>query len=470
MQPAATINYETIWRTALGELEVAISKPSFITWFRDTCILQIEGVAITVGVPNSFALEWLSDKYRLEILDILKRLLPDHSLKELFFKIAQPSQALKPVRLEPVVISGTRSAKDGERAGTPATEVVKEEGVLNPNYLFESFIVGTNSRLAHAASLAVASEPGKRHNPLFIYGGVGLGKTHLVHAIGNDIRARFPQKRILYASCERFANEFIRAIQTKRMEAFKEYYRGVDVLLIDDIQFLSGKEGTQEEFFHTFNALHQSNRQIVLTSDRMPQAIPELEDRLSSRFVWGMVTDIKSPDLETRAAILGQKCLDQGTSLPEDVINLLAKTFQNNIRELEGGLNQVLAYCELEKVEPTFPVIERLLQDQRPLRRTVLSIDQILRTIGSYYQVDEIDLLGPRRNKEFVHPRQVMMYLLRHELNYSFPKIGRELNKDHTTIMHGVEKLERELPKSSLLQHEITTLKDQLYSPTGPNL
>ena len=464
MDRSTVVNYETIWRTALGELEVALSKPSFITWFRDTCILQIEGPDITVGVPNSFALEWLSNKYRAEILEALKRLLPDHNLKEILFKVAQPSQALKQVRLEPIVLAPTEAAGGRIESIESTSERLKEEAALNANYLFESFIVGTNNRLAHAASLAVASEPGKRHNPLFIYGGVGLGKTHLVHAIGNDIRARFPKKRILYASCERFANEFIRAIQTKRMEAFKEYYRNVDVLLIDDIQFLSGKEGTQEEFFHTFNALHQTNRQIVLTSDRMPQAIPELEDRLSSRFVWGMVTDIKSPDVETRAAILQQKCLDRNQALPEEVITLLAKTFQNNIRELEGGLNQVLAYCELEKVEPTLAVIERLLQEQRPARRTILSLDQVLRTIGSYYQIEEADLLGPRRNKEFVHPRQVMMYLLRHELSFSFPKIGRELSKDHTTIMHGVEKVERELPKNSLLQHEITALKDQLYN------
>lgn len=464
MNATVTIDYQTIWQTALGELEVAISKPSFITWFRDTCILDIQGTIITIGVPSNFALEWLANKYHFKILEVLKRLLPDHNLKELQFKIAQPSQAFKPARTETVTPKVTHS--NGVRLEElPAPPTREEDGHLNPTYLFESFIVGTNSRLAHAASLAVASEPGKRHNPLFIYGGVGLGKTHLVHAIGNEIRARFPKKRILYASCERFANEFIAAIQTKRMEAFKDHYRTVDVLLIDDIQFLSGKEGTQEEFFHTFNALHQTNRQIVLTSDRMPQAIPELEDRLSSRFVWGMVADIKSPDLETRAAILKQKCLDRQQTIPEEVINLLAKTFQNNIRELEGGLNQVLAYCELEKVEPTRQVIERLIQDQRPLRRTALSLVQVIKTIGAYYQVDEADLLGPRRNKEFVHPRQVMMYLLRHELSFSFPKIGRELAKDHTTIMHGVEKVERELPKNSLLQHELTALKDQLYNP-----
>ncbi|MEK7460598.1 MAG: chromosomal replication initiator protein DnaA [Patescibacteria group bacterium] len=467
MQTGAVVDYETIWRTALGELEVAISKPSFITWFRDTCILAIDEPLITVGVPTNFTLEWLSDKYRFQILEVLKKLLPEYSLKEVSFKIAQPSQGLKPVRLdqpisvEPPTTSATEQATQPDLASAAV-----DDGHLNPAYVFDSFIAGTNSRLAHAASLAVASEPGKRHNPLFIYGGVGLGKTHLVHAIGNDIAARFPKKRILYASCERFANEFIHAIQTKRMEAFKERYRTVDVLLIDDIQFLSGKEGTQEEFFHTFNALHQTNRQIVLTSDRMPQAIPELEDRLSSRFVWGMVTDIKSPDVETRAAILQQKCLDRKTSLPEEVVALLARTFQNNIRELEGGLNQVLAYCELEKVEPTLAVIERLLREQQPLRQTAISIGQVLTVVGNYYQIDQVDLLGPRRNKEFVHPRQIIMYLLRYELGFSFPKIGRELNKDHTTIMHGVEKLKRELPKDSLLQHEITTLKDHLYNST----
>lgn len=462
METLEIVDYETTWRTALGELEVALSRPNFITWFRDTHILTVDDHAITIGVPNSFALEWLTNKYRTHILEVLRKLLPEANLREVGFKIASPHQQPILVRADADIAFIKPAPAAAVSTATPSSE-----GALQPSYLFESFIVGTHNRLAHAAGLAVASDPGKRHNPLFIYGGVGLGKTHLVHAIGNAIHARYPKKRVLYASCERFANEFISAIQTKKMEVFKERYRSVDVLLIDDIQFLSGKEGTQEEFFHTFNALHQTGRQIVLTSDRMPQAIPELEDRLSSRFVWGMVTDIKSPDVETRAAILKQKCLDRGTPLTGEVIDLLARTFQRNIRELEGGLNQVLAYAELEQAAPTIAVVAQLLKNQPTRERLSLSFEQITAIVSAYYHVDQTDLFGPRRHKEFVRPRQVMMYLLRHEANFSYPKIGRELGKDHTTVMHGVEKIEHELPKNGLLQQEITSLKDRLYTSSA---
>lgn len=463
MQPEP-LSYETAWQTALGELEVSVSKPTFETWFRHTFIFSIDGATATIGVPNNFVLDWLAKKHRGQILDVLRKLLPDHQIKEVAFKVAVPKQApqqaitLQPLATTPATADAAPAATVPER---PRDSSVWE---LNPHYTFENFIVGTHNRLAHAAALAIASEPGRRHNPFFIYGGVGLGKTHLIQAIGNEIKRADPKKRILYSSCEKFGNEFIAAIQTRRMEAFKEKYRNVDVLLIDDIQFLAGKEGTQEEFFHTFNALHQTNRQIILTSDRMPQAIPELEDRLSSRFVWGMVTDIKTPDVETRAAILRQKCLDRKKPLDNETVELIARTHQSNIRELEGALNQILAYCELEKVEPTFAVVEQMLKDRQPSRRTGLSAEQIYDIVSKHYHTPIQDLFGTRRHKELVHPRQIIMYLLRHELNFSFPKIGRELGKDHTTIMHGVEKIEYELPKNPILQQEISLLKDQLYS------
>lgn len=456
--------FDTLWRTTLGELEVEISKPNFITWFRDTSILGIEDRVLLIGVPNSFALEWLANKYRPQILRVLKKLLPDDNLQTIEFKIAAPgtvraSQPAADVVL-PKAVTETAPA-----AIAHTTDATGAGGfALSPHYTFDSFIVGTHNRLAYAAGLAIASEPGRRHNPFVIYGGVGLGKTHLMQAIAQAILLKNPRTRVLYAPCERFANEFIQAIQTKRTETFKEKYRNVDVLLIDDIQFLSGKEGTQEEFFHTFNALHQSNRQIILTSDRMPQAIPELEDRLSSRFVWGMVTDIKSPDLETRAAILKQKCLDRGTELEADVIDLLARSFQSNIRELEGGLNQVLATCELENTQPTHAIVAQILKDRRPSRKAQVAINQVLSTISKHYHISSEEILGPRRNKEFVHPRQILMYLLRNELDYSYPKIGRELGKDHTTIMHGVEKIEKELAHNPVLQTEVTTVKELLYN------
>lgn len=450
-----TANLDRIWQTALGELEVVLSRPTFITWFKNTFIVALERETVIIGVPNSWAGEWLTNKFQPDILQVLQKLLPTDQIKKISCKISQKSA--QPAASKSIVIDDAPHTSI-----TPAIPEPVVEQSLNPGYVFDTFIVGTHNRLAHAASLAVSSEPGKRHNPLFIYGASGLGKTHLMQAIGHEIVKNNPKIRVLYAPCERFANEFIGGIQNKKTDEFKQKYRNVDVLLIDDIQFLSGKEGTQEEFFHTFNSLHQTNRQIILTSDRVPQAIPELEARLSSRFVWGMVTDIKNPDLETRSAILKQKCAVRGVDLSNEVIEYIARTFQSNIRELEGGLNQILAYCELEKIEPTVPIIEKFLSHHRPERRMNLSPGQVFTIVSNYYQIPTEDLLGPRRHKEFVHPRQVMMYLLRNELEYSFPKIGRELGKDHTTVMHGVSKIEREIPSNATLQQEISLLKEQL--------
>lgn len=459
------IDLKTVWQTALGDLEVAISKPNFVTWFKGTTILGIEKEVVMIGVPNSFVLTWLSEKFHKEILTALQKILRDLPVRTLQFEIIKTDARNAPrekLRLAPIDLT-KQSTLPPAVAQTHSNQPLPTTS-LNPHYIFDNFIVGTHNRLAYAASRAVAAGPvDTRHNPLFIYGGVGLGKTHLMHAVGNQILADTPKKRILYASCEQFANEYVHAIQTRSMDRFKERYRNADVLLIDDIQFLSGKEGTQEEFFHTFNNLHQNSRQIVLTSDRTPQAIPELEARLSSRFIWGMVTDIKSPDVETRAAILTQKCRDRGQTLDPEVIHLLAKTFQSNIRELEGALNQVLAFCELEQSEPTFSVVEELLKNQYADTRLSVTSDQIIHLIGGYYQVTHQDLLGKRRNKEFVYPRQIAMYLLRYELNFSFPQIGREFQKDHTTVMHGVSKIEKELRKNSRLQQDISHLKDRLY-------
>ena len=460
--PDQLVSYDQLWQTTLGELEVVLSKPSFITWFKHTFIIDVTQGIATIGVPTSFALEWLSSKYQTHILDVLRKLLPEQQLRGITFRIAQQSSYQPPIEQE-LIPSTPAKAEIRESASTSIGVPVYETFAIPPGYTFENFIVGTHNRLAHAASLAVASEPGTRHNPLFIYGGVGLGKTHLIYAIGNEIARRFPKKRILYAPCERFANEFIQAIQNKKTEEFKQRYRNVDVLLIDDIQFLSNKAGTQEEFFHTFNALHQTNRQIILTSDRQPQAISELEDRLSSRFVWGMVTDIKSPDLETRTAIVGQKCVDRKANLPSEVIELLAQTYHQNIRELEGGLNQLLAYAELEGIQLTRAIVEGFLAERQPHHKSTLSVERILTIISQHYQITTTELLGPRRHKELVHPRQITMYLLRSELEFSFPKIGRELNKDHTTIMHGVEKIEKAVNQNPHLQEEINLLKTYLY-------
>lgn len=453
----------TIWKTALGELEIVVSKPNFSTWFKETFIFQVDRGLVVIGVRNSFAIDWLTKYYKEHILKTLQKLIPDAELTEIKFKVSPPNSQTNIIFELPKTNSEIEEIKINEIISHSDRP---DNPILNSKYSFDKFIVGTHNRLAHAASLAVASEPGKRHNPLFVYGGVGLGKTHLIQAIGNEILAKNPKTQIIYAPCERFANEFIHAIQTKRTEEFKKKYRNVDLLLIDDIQFLSGKEGTQEEFFHTFNALHQTNRQIILTSDRMPQAIPELESRLSSRFIWGMVVDIKSPDLETRAAILKQKCLEKGTKLDDNIIEFLAQTIQNNVRELEGALNRIIAHLELERIEPTLPVIRQILADHQSQKGSGLTCSKIFGIITGYYGLSNEEILNSRRTKEVVHPRQVLMYILRHELGYSYPQIGRELaGKDHTTIMHGVLKIEKELIRNAQLQQELADLKDQIYRP-----
>jgi len=446
---------DTLWQAALGELEVSLSKANFTTWFRDTFILDTNDTKVVVGVPHTFAQEWLRKNYHKQLIEALRKLIP--TLVQLDYVVSQPGAKLaRPANTSTETPSEPRYQQ-------PETE--QATGAIQPRHTFDSFIVGPANRLAHAAARAVALEPGEpRYNPLFIYGGVGLGKTHLMQAIGNEILAKKPRANIVYAPCERFASEFIAALQKKQLEAFKKRYRSADVLLIDDIQFLSGKDGMQEEFFHTFNALHQERRAIVVTSDRKPQDIPSLADRLSSRFAWGMVADMQLPDYETRMAILQTKCEEKQFQLDTESLNYLARTIQSNIRELEGILNQLITHCELYQVTPNLDVITRLIQDRSPDLRRNLDPDRVVKTVANFFSLALEDLLGHRRNKELVYPRQIVMYLLRHELNYSFPRIGKELGgKDHTTIIHGCDKIQRELGQNDTLQKELTLIKEQLY-------
>lgn len=445
---------EQLWQTTLGELEVILSKANFTTWFKGTFVVSDEDNLVVVGTPNSFSQEWLKNKYHIQIFGILKKFRPE--LVEVKYKICAS---------QPPIINTPLNRPETPSETHKATESLNSCLNLNSYYTFDTFVVGNSNRLAHAASLAVSSKPGKKYNPLVIYGGVGLGKTHLIQAIGNEIRRKNPRAKIVYAPCEHFANDFIDALQNKKIDSFKKKYRNTDVLLIDDIQFLSGKEGTQEEFFHTFNALQQSNRQIILTSDRMPQAIGELSGRLSSRFSGGMVADIKQPDLETRAAILKAKCQEKSLNLNQDMINCVAQNICSNIRELEGALNKIKTHVELYNTEPTLEMINQVLE---PListnRNQYITPSKILKIIANFYGIKLEELIGKKRNKELVYPRQISMYLFRHELNYSYPRIGKELGgKDHTTIIHGTEKIERELAKNDNLQREISIIKEKLY-------
>ncbi len=460
MVTTAVDEHAKVWNATLGELEVTITKANFRTWFKKTKIVAIDGPTAILSVPNTFAQEWLSKKFHEPILATLRGHYPD--VRSVRYEV---SAVAAPPAPEGVQIAA--SSPFAYRGGSNQATEAPDSGALNPHHTFETFVVGSSNRLAHAVAIAAAKNPGTRqYNPLYFYGGVGLGKTHLLQAIGNEIKRRFPTQTIIYASCEKFTTEFVEALQSKRLDQFKRRYRTADVLLIDDIQFLSGKDGTQEEFFHTFNALHQTNRQIVMTSDMRPQSIPALEPRLSSRFGWGMVADIQAPDYETRQAILRAKCDERGFSLGDEALEFMASRIQSNIRDLEGALNNVIGHCELYAVTPDTKLIERILaQTGADLRRAHLSTESIFQTVAEFFSLELPELLGKRRHKELVYPRQIVMYLLRHELNHSFPKIGKSLGgKDHTTVMHGVEKITKELKKNEQLQREISLIKERLYA------
>jgi chromosomal replication initiator protein len=339
---------------------------------------------------------------------------------------------------------------------------------INQKYVFDNFIIGKNNELAHAASLAVAKNPGTQYNPLFIYGGVGLGKTHLMHAVANRLLSENPQAKVLYLTSEKFTNDYINAISTKRMDDFKQHYRTVDMLLIDDIQFIAGKEGTQEEFFHTFNELRDKGRQIIITADRLPKEIPAIEQRLVSRFEWGMVADIQAPDLETRMAILRTKLARRGSSLPEAVVLYIAENVQNNVRELEGALNRLLVFQEIENREVSLEQAQNMLQGMMNNKKKGVTVKKIVSLVAEFYNVTSEDLIKQSRRQEFVKPRQIAMYLVRQELGTSFPSIGDFFGgRDHTTVMHAVEKIQNILNEKESFKQELDLILDKLYTTSS---
>lgn len=447
---------EQLWRAALGELELLITKANFTTWFKNTFIADVNDRQVVIGVPNGFTKAWLETKYHPAIQKALQNALQ----REV------PAVEYRVETRQPVAHQNTSSNTENDRVAPekPSLSGTEKTG-LDGRYVFAHFIVGKGNELAHAAAQAVAEKPGQVYNPLFIYGGVGLGKTHLMQAIGNDILARDPKKRVIYVSSEKFTNEFIQAVSRGSAEKFKNYYRGVDVLLIDDIQFLSGKEGTQEEFFHTFNALHQGNKQIVVSSDRPPKSIPALEARLVSRFEWGMIADIAQPDLETRIAILEAKCRDKSYSLPPDILQYIASTVQSNVRELEGALNRIIAFHGLNKTTPTLESVQGLIGSlAQSARRGGLSPKQVVISVAEFYDVTVDDLIGSSRKKELVEPRQIAMFIMREELHSSFPAIGHELgDRDHTTAMHACTKIAALAEKNEKIKQDIILIKQRLY-------
>jgi len=452
------MNLKELWQTVLGEVELNISKASFITWFRDTKIdSQKEGL-ITVSAPNGFTKEWLENKYNKLILKILRDNSTD--IKEVNFIIGKAKQINDDSKNETIRIPDSI----GSQLNFQEFSINKETN-LNPKYTFDNFVIGSFNELAQAAGRAITKNLGTLYNPLFVYGGVGLGKTHLMQAIGNHLIKKNPPKKVKYLSSEKFTNELINAIRKKGMDSFKDKYRKIDVLIMDDIQFIAGKEKTQEEFFHTFNYLYQKNKQIIITSDRQPSAISTLEDRLRSRFEGGMIADISYPDLETRIAILKNKTKEKEFKISEDVLTYIATNVQRNIRELEGALNRVIAYSQLNNTIPTLEGASKILsQIINPPQKTT-NYKNIIKTVAEFYDINISDLINRSRKKELVQPRQISMYLIRKELSGSYPFIGEKVGgRDHTTVMYACQKIDNALKNNSSFQQEIDLIKERLYN------
>jgi len=454
-----------IWRNALGELQVTLSRANFETWFKSTFIFSYNKGIFIIGVPTFFVEDWLKRKYLKDITKALQKQVED-PIQIIKFKIAAPSPE-QVIKFEKNKVVHTPVEKPSIKVPSIKLQPLPQNTTLNDSYKFDNFIVGTSNQLAHAAALAVAKSPGTTYNPLYIYGDSGLGKTHLMQAIGNEFLIKHPNKCVLYVSSETFINEFITAVKSgsSKSKDFKDRYRNVDLLLIDDIQFLSNKEGTQDEFFHTFNHLHQNNKQVVLTSDCFPKAIKGLESRLQTRFEGGMVTDISQPDVETREAILLQKAKTQDIVIDPIIINYIAQNVQSSIRELEGAFTKIIASCELMNCELTLEKTAEILANIITNKKRSITPELIIREVHKYYQIPIEDLLGKKRTKEIVTPRQVTMYLLRHEANISFPEIGREMGgKDHSTIMHGCSKIEADISTNQVLKDDLSVIKEKIFS------
>lgn len=452
---------EQLWDAALGELELTLSPANFTTWFKNTFVHDWGGPDVVVAVPSAFAKSWLENKYHEEITKALRNVSDDRTLT-CSYKVTSKKEA-EPAPAAPIAVEVSNQTTEEEVA-----MVVNKFG-FNPNYNFETFVVGKKNELTYAACMAVADKPGRVYNPLFIYGGVGLGKTHLMQAVGQKALLDNKDVKILYTTCENFTNEYIKSITEGKSDDFKNKYRTVDILLIDDVQFLAGKEGTQEAFFHTFNALHQSGKQIVVTSDRPPKAIPTLENRLVSRFEWGMIVDVGFPDLETRIAILNTKCAEKKYTFSPEIINYIASTVKSNIRELEGALNRLVAHYQLTQSEPTLESTQSLLQSFAPAtKKGAITAREILNTVGDYFGVAEEDILGKSRKKDLVTPRQIIMYLMREEMDASFPTIGAELGgRDHTTAMHACTKIKKAIDNNDKISQDIQVLRERIYQQTA---
>lgn len=452
--------HDTLWQTVLGEIELSVSRANFAAWFKNTQLLYHDTTSAEIGVPNIFAKQQLEVKFNSQIKSVLAK--NGVNAKRITYTIASGQKKNRPSNNES--LTEVLAAKQTKLKTASRPKGAVNESGLNPRYTFKTFVVGSSNELAYTACQAIASSPGMKYNPLFLYGGVGLGKTHLIQAVGNAVATKSPDSKVLYISSETFLNEFVESIRHKK-KGFADRYRNVDVLIVDDIQFIAGKQATQEGFFHTFNALHQANKQIIISSDKPPKSIPTLEERLRSRFEWGMTIDIQMPDFETRCAILQEKANLSGVTLNKETVEYLADNIKTNVRELEGALNQLLAYCEMRGIEPDIQTASGLLGNVRASRPHHLSAKQVVLKTAQHFHIEAGEIIGPKRDKHIVVPRQVAMYLLRSELHLSFPKIAAELGrKDHTTAIHSIEKIEKAIKLDYSTRQHVTDIREKLYA------
>lgn len=450
-----------LWQSVLGEIELSVPHATYITWFQHTELLDDSEDNLTIAVPNVFAIRQFQVKYDSQVRTILKKNGVD--AKKINYVVNTKTKRAVINRETTRDSSDNLSESRKVDSILPSRSPVSRNG-LNPRYTFENFIVGSSNDLAYTACQAAATNPGVKYNPLFLYGGVGLGKTHLMQAVGNEILKNNPAANIMYITTETFVKEFLEQIRFKK-QGFSDKYRNVDVLIVDDMQFIANKEKTQEEFFHTFNALHQNNKQIIISSDKPPKSIPTLTERLRSRFEWGMAIDIQMPDFETRCAIVEAKAALSGIELARETTEYLAQNIKTNIRELEGALNQLLAYSEMRGVTPDISIAEGLIGNVRKSRPQHITAKQIVDKTAKYFQLKPEEMCSSKRDKHIVVPRQIAMYLLRSELHLSFPKIANELGrKDHTTAIHSVEKIEKSIKLDLLIRENIADIREKLYA------
>lgn len=461
------MNNEDLWKAVLGEVELSLTKPQFITWFKDTFIISNKDNCVTIGVPNNFSKEWLENKFNNNIIKALRNY--QENIMEVNCAICPPQEKQK--RNLDIGATNMEISSDNQTINLknkkPFTPQINfsQANNLNSRYTFDNFVVGENNELARAACYAVSQNPGTQYNPLFIYGDVGLGKTHLLQSIGNETIKNNPDKKIIYISSESFTSELVDCIKNQTIDKFKNKYQQIDLLIIDDIQFISGKEKTQDIFFHIFNALYQLNKQIVMSSDRPPGEIQILEDRLRSRFEGGMITDIGNPDMETRIAILQTKMNEKQFLLDDVIVKFVAENIKNNIRELEGALNKIIATFKLTKITPTLEATKKILSSIliSKERKNVTKKD-IVQTITTFFEISKDDLLSISRKKNIALPRQITMFLFKKELKMSYPEIGDFFKRDHTTALYAFNKINKEMKINQYLKEELHNINSILFN------